>query len=182
MRQIKLAPETYDSLTDQVAVAANRRGELTAEQRARLERATDAPAWPALVLLLCGLALLLPTVGALSLYNHGRLTGVGVGCTAPCALVGVYCLGVVVFFPFTSRRRKAGYTAALRHGEISQAEGEVRGPSPAGRAFVNGRRLRLVRAMNVPLPLGRYRFYYLPATRTLLSAEPLSQETSGYRT
>jgi hypothetical protein len=174
MIKTPLVTETYQTLTDGATVAANRRGELTDAQRARLERSARTPAWLGLILLLViGGAFLLPTLGAVGVFNTGHVNALGTVCSVPCALVAILCVSLAVITPFSTRRRNAVILAAIEQGTIAQAEGSVIFSRGGYRADANGQRLRLPRAMTIPLPPGRYRFYYLPQPPILLSAEPL---------
>jgi hypothetical protein len=174
----------YAALTNPAALAANRAGTLTPEQRARLERGPRASGACLLVsLVVVGAGFLAPTVVAL-----GVLSGRGVSASPvslafdlSLALIGVGLLALGIYAPIGMRRQRERTQEELAAGVVAQGEGVVAfstsgylarlewtGQPLQGMAGAMWRRPR-----RVNLPPGRYRFYYLPRTGALLSAEPL---------
>jgi hypothetical protein len=174
----------YVALTNPAALAANRAGTLTPEQRARLERGSRSlGACMLLTLVIMGAGFLALTVVALGvLSGRGLSVSLGsLGCAAPLALVGLGLLALGIYAPIGMRRQRRRTQDELAAEMVAQGEGVVAFSTNGYLARLEWTRQPLqgmARAMwrrprQVNLPPGRYRFYYLQRTGALLSAESL---------
>jgi hypothetical protein len=177
--------QDYATLTDPASIAANRAGTLSVEQRARLGREASRSTIPAvIVLVLIGAGFILPLPIALGLFALGGDGQISPVCASPLALIGSGMFVLAVVVPLFALRRGQRLRDEMANGSVEQDEGEVRYTRYGYQAWLDVRPLRTTPVIGplgrplppfrVQLPPGRYRFYYLPRTRTLLSAEPLT--------
>jgi hypothetical protein len=179
----------YAILTDPASVAANRGGALAAEQRIRLEREAQRSGLPVAVgIAVVGVGFMVPLLLALGVFGASASAPISAVCAAPIALIGVGLL-VLAFVAFKSQRRISRLLREDLAGSVEQGEGEVnftrRGyaalldPRPRPGTPIVGPLERPLPSRPVQLPPGRYRFFFLPRSRTLLSAEPLTPTAAG---
>ncbi len=169
--------------TDPVSIQANRLGQLTAWQQSRLEPQAGRPYGMLFGLVLAGVVLA-PLMGFLfwiawqafrsaSGWSTGWLVGVWLLFMATMTGVGIAALVAPLL-------RRSRLLRDLAGGSIEQAEGQVVFERTGYVARVNGRLLRdSVGKTEVNLPPGWYRFYVLPLTSRVLSAEALSPLSQG---
>lgn len=176
------ASPPYD-LTDPSTIAANQRQEITLSQRRALRP------W-SVIIGSGGLSVLLVLVflvvfgadpirrlaGDLDSSNPGAQM-VAAGFLAGYAIVLVAAAAMLL------RQLRGAWLVRqeLAAGHISQVDGQVawidrrtdRGYRPEASGYGAPRRLRFPGLGKSPLPPGRFRFYYLPHSGIILSAEPL---------
>jgi hypothetical protein len=174
----------YATLTNPASVAANRAGVLSDEQRRALERrSARLPVAAVVVVLMIGIGFILPFLIGLGIIGVGPDNQISPVCAAPVALIGLGVLSLVFVIPAYTRRWSGRIREDMAAGVVEQDEGEVTFTPRGYEARLNPRPLQMTPVIGpidrplppsiVPLPPGRYRFYYLPRSRTLLSAEPL---------
>lgn len=179
----------YATLTDPASLAANRGGALSAEQRIRLEREARRSGWVAAVgMVVIGVGFMAPLLLALGVFGGAAGEQINAVCAAPVALIGVGLLVLAVVALASARHRSRLLREDLAGG-VEQVEGEVtftrRGyearldPRPRPGSPIVGPLERPLPSRPVELPPGRYRFFFLPQSRTLLSAEPLTPVATG---
>jgi hypothetical protein len=179
----------YATLTNLASVAANRGGALSSEQRIRLEREAQRSGLPVAVgMVVVGVGFMVPLLFALGVFGASVGAPISAVCAAPIALIGVGLL-VLAFVAFKSQRRISRLLREDLAGSVEQGEGEVyftrRGyaalldPRPRPGTPIVGPLERPLPSRPVQLPPGRYRFFFLPRSRTLLSAEPLTPMAAG---
>jgi hypothetical protein len=175
----------YATLTNAQALAANRAGQMTTEQRAQVERRLRGTGFFAMLLLLSfGGAVLAPTLFGSGLFSS---SGVAVGsliCGSPLLLIGFGLVTLGIYAPVGIARQRRQMRQDLAAGTVARGEGWVaftsRGyvarmewvqPGTGAARWRHGRR--------VSLPPGRYHLYYLPESGILLSAEALGAQASA---
>lgn len=184
MQQLDYAP-----LTDPASLATNRGGALSAEQRIRLEREARRSGWVAAVgMVVVGVGFMAPLLLALGVFGGAAGEQINAVCAAPVALIGVGLLVLAVVALASARHRSRLLREDLAGG-VERVEGEVtftrRGyearldPRPRPGTPIVGPLERPLPSRPVQLPPGRYRFFFLPQSRTLLSAEPLTPMAAG---
>lgn len=159
-------------LFNQTEIDSNRQGKLTPEQMKFIQDAVDPKTWVWGTLITLSLGVLgggcLATIGAANVFGIlGPILGIAF----------LFC--AYRWFTMWSLRRK------LLSAPVTVAEGSVTfkkldmldAPRYSPETF-DGKRLHPqgLAGLNVMLPPGDYRFYYLPPRNWLLSAEPLSTE------
>jgi hypothetical protein len=152
-------------LTDPAIVAANRRGEMTTAQAARLSITTSMVgcSWRVLVVfipLLFGY-----TAFAAWRDNPQAFAEIGLSVVVPGAVITVV-MGVMIFY--YARKKRAADADTVTAGD-----GEVTWDGSNYAATTGGRKLQAYGNMN--LAPGAYRFYYLARTGWLLSAEKIEE-------
>jgi hypothetical protein len=190
-RSLAAIPTEWPVPTDSATAAANASGLLTPQQRAQILAAVTASGPQAVVravqlvigLLFAGaflacnatwLSLVLP--GALRTILDGQLDQASLIFVGIALVIALVCLLIFlsVFVPPLRRglwRRRVRREA--ERGLVAQADGEVRATRSGYVARIDGRRLASVMGERaVLLAPGAYRFYFLPASRALVSAEP----------
>jgi hypothetical protein len=174
----------YATLTNPASVAANRAGVLSDEQRRALDRrGARLPVAAVIVVLMIGVGFILPLLIGLGIIGAGPDNQINPICAAPVALIGLGVLSLVFVIPAYTRRWSSHIREDLAAGRVEQDEGEVTFTPRGYQAFLAPRASLTTPVIGpierpfpprvVQLPPGRYRFYYLPRSRTLLSAEPL---------
>lgn len=150
-------------LTDPATVSANRRGEMTAAQSARLSTTTS--------MMGCGpraFVFIIPLMFGWIAFTAWRenpqgLAEIGWSVIVPGAVITVAMILLSLFYARKKRAADADKVAA--------GDGEVTWDGYNYAAAVGGRKLQVYGNMN--LPPGAYRFYYLARTGWLLSAEKI---------
>lgn len=160
--------------TDPASIYANRFGQITIRQRDRLKSSLVAP----VIMLVVWLVLTVP-LGVFALYLAWELAQAQVGLVwfGVFVMLGVAALiaGLLWSLAVMPVVRGARIQRDLSSGSIAQAEGLVIFERSDYAARVNGRLLRASDgSRSVDLSPGTYRFYFLPLTGYLLSAEALS--------
>ena len=164
-------------LMDAVDLAANQRGQLTEKQRREARQRYMSISWfgslVAILLMILGATLAL----AFNIALEGASPYLVWGATI-FVLALSYLPSMLYLFRFVWRRRQTSLDLAA--GEISQADGAV-----------NWRSFRHVYAIEFPghpswdaapvsrLPPGPYRFYYLPRSRFVISAQPIAKSAEA---
>lgn len=154
--------------TDPDDIAANRLGRVTAYQRALVR----SPVWfgRSQGLIVAVVALLVLAIIAARLIEVMPESGGVIFIGGAMAIVAAALFAPVLWNAvrvFRIRRE-------MDEGRIEEGQGEVVWKRGNYVAEVGGRRLRPVRGDGLNLLCGPYRFYYLPQTGALLSAEPLA--------
>jgi hypothetical protein len=153
-------------LTDPATVAANRRGEMTTAQAARLSITTSMMgcSWRVLVIfipLLFGY-----TAFAAWRDNPQAFAEIGLSVVIPGVVITVV-MGFLIFFYARKKR-------AAESDSVTAGDGEVTWDGFNYAATIEGRKLQAYGNMN--LAPGAYRFYYLARTGWLLSAEKIEEK------
>jgi hypothetical protein len=170
-----VSPSSNTVLNDPTTIDANRYGQLTPYQRQRLKP-------PSLVGPLVGLAgaiVLLIPLGWLLLFVVGNVfPSEGNSPFAVPTLLGATLTFLVLEMPLLlvslfSLQGRLNLRRDLAEGSIAQADGEVLFSNSAGyHARVFGQTLAALDGdRTLSLAPGLYRFYYLPRSRRILSAE-----------
>jgi hypothetical protein len=149
--------------TDPETTAANRRGEMTPEQRQSMAASLKA-ATPFLVLVGCLRALFLFTLLILLGTNTFQLL------VPASAAVFSGLTALILFYGVWSGLLLARALREVRAGRVEQASGQV---DDYHRASVPGRKLDLA---GLNLAAGTYEFYYLPGSGRVVAAELLAAE------
>ncbi len=177
--------------TDPATVAANASGLLTPQQQAQILAAVTASGPQAIVralqlvfgllfvgaFLACNATwLLLVVPGAVRTIMNGSFDEsslIFVGISLVIVLVCLLIFVSVVAPPLRRALWRRRVRREVEQGWVAQADGEVRASGSGYLARVDGRRLLSVGGERaVLLAPGAYRFYFLPASRALVSAEP----------
>jgi hypothetical protein len=152
-------------LTNPATIAANRRGEMTTAQAARLSITTSMMgcSWRVLVVFI-------PLLFGYTAFTAWRenpqaLAEIGLSVVLPGAVITV-AMAFMIFFYERKKRAADSDTVKADNGEVTWD-----GFNYA--ANIAGRKLQVYGNMN--LPPGPYRFYYLARTGWLLSAEKIEE-------
>jgi hypothetical protein len=153
------------NLTAPAAIAANRCGELTPAQAARL-RITTSMMGCAPRILVVFIPLLFGYTAFMAWRDNPKALGEIVpSVVIPGAIITVG-MGFMIFFYARKKR-------AANSDSVTQGDGEVMWDGFNYAATIGGRKLQVYGNMN--LPPGAYRFYYLARTGWLLSAEKIEE-------
>lgn len=171
-------------LTNPAIIAVNRQGRLTADQKMILEKALDFRRnndyLGVFMLMLFGLVVFSIVLGIMSGEQPGVFTQL-------MLFVSVFGMGLVfllmaVMWFFIWRNRQEKYRE-IREGRVISEEGTVSwgaGEIFSMKSYVarTSQFKLLAPSYTLQLPPGQYRLYFLPKTRFLLSAEPLTEARS----
>ncbi|HLV99304.1 MAG TPA: hypothetical protein VKT82_11580 [Ktedonobacterales bacterium] len=170
-----VSPSQNTALTDQATIDANRYGQLTPYQRQRLK--PPSLAGPLFGLALAG-ALVIPLGWLLLFVARAAFAPAGDSPFAVPTLLGATLTFLALEMPLLLTSlfglfHRLGLRRDLAEGYIAQADGQVIFSSGAGyHARIFGQTLAdLGGDKTLTLPPGAYRFYYLPRSRRMLSAE-----------
>ena len=158
----------FGSLTDRDSILANRQGTLTYRQRDLLKLMSGLTFWYAL-----GSAVVI--VGIVAWATNTQMADLPANAPSIPAYYWIV-LGIAIGTPLLYLGRLMVRSARIKH---ELASGYI--PSEEGRIKWTGRRYRVAASVNglrsiygpIDLMPGRYRFYLLPGSRYLLSADPL---------
>lgn len=176
-----MASEMVD--TDAASIAANRAGQITARQWARLQPIPESRLGMIFGWVIAGVVLVPLMIFLLWMAWHAFQSypgeGVGILVGAWLAVLAIMTgVGLTAFFNPVSRQRRL--LRELRAGYVAQEEGQVVFERSGYVARANGRVLcNSTGGTEVNLPPGWYRFYFLPGSGRLLSAEALSPLAAG---
>lgn len=173
--------QTYQNVVDDPAsLAANRAGQITPQQRKRVSRLSVLVGLPVLAgvlwfFLIMGIRL--PAVAWEALTTPDESAPVSLRLLlALAALFPDLIVGGVAVWACIRLSRWLRLEVDLSQSAIAYAEGQVTFSRKGYVAAASGRRfLALNGSRVVNLAPGAYRFYYLPSSRRLLSAEPLAR-------
>jgi hypothetical protein len=164
-----MARKTSNPLTQPIEIAANRRGQITKRQQSRLGGAIwqKRQRWLGFVL-----ASLLPTFGPFIGFLVAAFRGYdrwAIGLL--CISIALFCLWLMPATWIYLRWRRLGRNLARE--PVAQGEGTVSWQRSQYVFVLDDGGRRLDPACTHGLFPGRYRLYYLPRRRWLLTAEPL---------
>lgn len=156
--------DVFDDFTSPAEYSANQQGRITESQRDLL-RLTASVTW---VMMLVSLLMLGGISGFVVLkwrQTSGAIpSGVWAGLGVLFGLPVLYCVFQLA--------RNWNMTRDIRSGHIASVEGTVRWN---GRRYVLSTAVAGLQSVHGPIEIlpGRYRFYFLPHARRLLSAQPI---------
>jgi hypothetical protein len=173
--------QTYQNVDDDPAsLAANRAGQITPQQRKRVSRLSVLVGLPVLVgaiwfFLIMGVRLPGVTWETLTTPDQSAPLSLRL-LLALAALFPDLIVGGVAIWACIRLSRWLRLEYDLSQGAIAYAQGQVTFSSKGYLAAASGRRFLALNGNRViNLAPGAYRFYYLRASRRLLSAEPLAR-------
>ncbi len=159
---------SYD-LTQAADVAANRRGEISSRQRLAFDEVARIANRPALMMIAV-IAILFALPVVLLWQTPGSI-----GDKLSVTVIVMAIIAAIIIVPFLRERAHSiKYRQEILNGQIEQAEGDVRWRFTRAIARSADRQLRSIYGP-LTLPPGKYRFYYLPKSGGLLSAEKIDQ-------
>jgi hypothetical protein len=165
------------SLTDPTALEVNRRGALTDRQRARLALREQSDVGRTIVVAamfaVFGLFFVLaPTVAAMALQGLSLGDGLSLAMTSPAVAFALVFFGLAILFLVNFSLRRRSLREELTDPRVESGDGEVIVVGMNLVARVAGRNLDMGdTTASAPLAPGPHRFYYLPRSGMLLSAE-----------
>lgn len=154
----------YD-LTQPADIAANRRGEISPRQRLAFDEVARVANRPALIMIVIIASLF--ALPVFQIWQSPDSIGNKLGITF--LVVGSVCIIVIVPF-LLERSRTVRFRLEISNGHIEPAAGEVRWRFGRVIARAADRPLRSIYGP-LTLPPGKYRFYLLPKSGGILSAE-----------
>jgi len=158
---------SYD-LTHAADVAANQRGEISPRQRLAFDEVARVANRPALIMItVIAILFALPIV---LLWQ----TPSPIGDKFSVTVVVMAIVAAIIIVPFLRERAHSiKHRQEILNGQIEQAIGEVRWQFSRAIARTADRQLRSIYGP-LTLPPGKYRFYYLPKSGGILSAERIA--------
>jgi hypothetical protein len=160
---------SYD-LTQPADIAANQRGEISPRQRLSFDSVARAANRPALIMVL--VIAILFALPVLQIWQSLETLGNKIGITIAVAAI----VGVIIIVPFLRERaRTIKFRQEILIGHIELAEGEVHWQWGRVIARTADRQLQSIYG---PLTLaqGKYRFYVLPKSGGILSAQKVADQ------
>jgi hypothetical protein len=159
---------SYD-LTQAADVAANQRGEISPRQRLAFDEVARVANRPALIMIA-----IIAILFALPIMLLWQTPG-SIGDKLSATVVVIAFVAAIIIVPFLRERAQSiNHRQEILNGQIVQAAGEVRWQFTHAIARTTDRQLQSIYGP-LTLPPGNYRFYYLPKSGGLLSAEKIGQ-------
>jgi hypothetical protein len=153
--------------TDSVALAANRVGELTPEQKKQIQ----GRLLPRLAGSLVGAIVFLPILFCFSTFMLGSLSAEDVWVALVPLGIMLVLFGAMTLWAVITGARPALALLDVMAGRVDQIDGRLAWHGQEYRGVAEGRTLRLL--PGAELMPGGYRFYYLPRSGYVASAERL---------
>lgn len=159
---------SYD-LTQASDIAANQRGEISHRQRLAFDEVARVANRPALIMI--AIIAILFALPVLLLWQ----TPGPIGDKLSVTVIVIAIVAAIIIVPFLRERAHSiKHRQEILNGHIEQAVGEVRWQFTRAIAWTADRQLRSIYGP-LALPPGKYRFYFLPKSGGLLSAEKIDQ-------